>query len=92
MNNEKKELSHNRKRRIEQRIKVDDKINFFFEKISLKKMKNKNDDKIKQLEIELVKLKYVYNLNKLQSELKDLYKIHVIDKKLRENKNEILRD
>ena len=46
----------------------------------------------KELEIELVKFKYVDNPNKLQSELKELNQIHVIDEKLHEIKNEISRD
>ena len=57
-----------------------------------KKKKNKSFDKIKELEIELVKIKYANNPNKLQSELKELNKIQVIDKNLHEIQNEILID
>ena len=42
--------------------------------------KNKNLDKIKQLEIELVNIKYAKDPNKLQSALKEFYKIQVINK------------
>ena len=55
-------------------------------------MKNKNNDKVRELEIELVKIKYAKNSNKLQSELKELNKIHVFDENLHENNNEILLD
>ena len=36
------------------------------------------------MENDLVKIKYAINPNKLQSELKELNKIHVIDKNLHE--------
>ena len=49
---------------------------------SEKKRKNKIFDKIKQLETELVKIKYAKNPNKLQSELKELKKVHAVIKKL----------
>ena len=42
------------------------------------------------MEIELVKIKYANNRNKLQSELKEINKIQVADKKLHETKIEIL--
>ena len=65
----------------------------FLNKIKTEKKKNnKNIDKIKQLEIELVRVKYANNLKKLQSELKDKNKIQVIDKNLHKIKNEILLD
>ena len=90
IDNENKKLSRNRKRRIERRIKKDDKMKSLLNKIkSEKKKKNKNYDKIKQLEIELVKIKYANNPNKLKSELKELIKIQVIDKNLHEIKNEM---
>ena len=44
------------------------------------------------MENELVKIKYANNPNKLQSELKELNKIHVIDKNLHEIKQEKLLD
>ena len=59
---------------------------------SEKKKKYKNNDKIKKIAIESVKIKYVNNPNKLQSELKELNKIHVIDQNLHEINNEILRE
>ena len=55
-----------------------------------KKNKIKNNDKIKELEIELVKVKYANNPTKLQSELKDLNRSHVVIKNLHEIKIEIL--
>ena len=57
-----------------------------------KKKKNKNLDKIKQLEILLARIKYADKPDKLHSELKALNKIQVIDKILHEIKNEILLD
>ena len=91
--NENKKLSRNRKRRIERRIKIDDKLKTLLNKIKTgKKKKNKKIIKIKELEIELVIIKYANNPNKLQSELKELNKIQVIDKNLHEIKNEILLD
>ena len=61
-------------------------------KIKQKRKKTRNFDRNKELEIELVKIKYADNPNKLQSELKELNEIHVIDKNLHEIKNEILLD
>ena len=93
INNENKKLLRNRKRRFERRNKIDDKMKSLLNKIRTeKKKKNKNVDKIKELEIELVRIKYANNPNRLQSELKELKKIHIIDKILQEIKNEILRD
>ena len=59
---------------------------------SEKKKKNKNLDKIKNLEILLVNIKYANNPNKLQSALKELNKIQVVNKNLHEIKQEILLD
>ena len=93
MNNEKEKLSRNRKRRIDRRNKIINDMKLLFNKIkSEKKKKNKNFDKIKQLEIVLVRVKYANKPNKLESALKELNKIQVIDKILHENKNEILLD
>ena len=93
MNNENKKLSRKRKRRIERRIKIDDKMKSVLNKIKTeKKKKNNNVDKVKELEIELVKIKYANIRNELQSELKELNKIQVLDKNLHENKIEILLD
>ena len=78
LDNEKRKLSRNRKRRIERKTKKDDNIKFLLKKIKTeKKKKNKNFDKIKKLEIELVKIKNANNTNKLQSEIRELNKIHV---------------
>ena len=59
---------------------------------SEKKKKNKNLDKIKELEILLVNIKYANDPNKLQSELKELNKIHVVNKYLHKIKHEIIQD
>ena len=90
---ENKKLSRNRKRRNEQRIKIDDKVKTLLNKIKTeKKKKKKNVDKTEELETKLGKIKYANNPNQLQSELKELNKNHVIDKNSHEIKNEILRD
>ena len=91
MNNENKKLSRNRKRRIERRIKMDSRMKLLLNKIKAEK-KKRNIDKIKQLEIELVKIKYADNLNKLQSALKELNKIHVVEENSHEIRQEILID
>ena len=66
MNNETKKLTRNRKRRIKRKFKMDDNTKFLLNKIkSEKKKKNKNFDKIKLLGIELVKIKYANNPNKI---------------------------
>ena len=91
--NENKKLSRKRKRRIERRNRNNDDMKLLLNKIkSEKKKKNKNFDKFTQLEILLVRIKYAKNTNKLQSELKVLNKIHVIDKNLHGIKQEILQD
>ena len=93
INNENKKLSRNRKRRIDRKNKINKDMKLLLNKIkSEKKKKSKNFDKIKQLEIQLVNIKYADEPNKLQSALKDLYKIQVIDKNLHEIKYEILQD
>ena len=89
--NENKKLSRNRKRRINRRNKINDDMKLLLNKIkSEKKKKNKNYDKIKQVEILLVGIKYADKPDNLASALKELNKIQVIDKKLKEIKNEIL--
>ena len=91
--NENKNLSRNRKRRNQRKNKIDDNMKLLLNKIkSERKKKSKNSDKIKQLEILLVRIKYANNPKKLQSELKELKKIRVIDKNLHEIKNESLVD
>ena len=88
--NENKKLSRNRKRRINRRLNMNDDMKLLLNIIKLeKKKKIKNLDKIKQLEILLINIKYANNPNKLQSALKELNKIHVINKNLHEIKNEI---
>ena len=88
--NENKKLSRNTKRRIDCRNKINDDVKLLLKKIkSEKKKKNKNFDKIKQLEILLVKIKHADKPDKLESALKELIKIQLIDKNLHEFKNEI---
>ena len=92
-NNENKKLSRNTKRRIDRKNKVNDDMKLLLNKIkSEKKKKKKNLDKIKQLEILLVRIKYADKPDKLESALRELNKIQVIDKNLHEIKNEILLD
>ena len=93
INNENKKLSRNRKRRIERKNKINNDMKLLLNKIKSEKKKNKkNLNKIKQLEILLVNIKYANNPNKLQSELKELNKIQVVNKNLHEIKQEILKD
>ena len=93
INNETKKLSRNRKRRIERKNKLNDNMKLLLNKIkSEKRKRNKNLDKIKELEILLVNIKYANNSNKLQSALKELNKIQVVNKNLHEIKQEILQD
>ena len=47
-------------------------------KIKIEKEKKKNFDKIKELEINLVKIKYVKNPNLVESKLKELNKLHAV--------------
>ena len=88
MNNENRKLS----RKIERKIKMDDKMKTLLNKIKSEKKKNESIGKIKQLEIELVKIKYVNNPNKLQKVLNELNKIQVVNKNLHEIHKEILRE
>ena len=91
--NKNKKLSRNRKRRIDRRDKIDNDMKILLNKIkSEKKNKNKNVDKNKELEILLVRIKYADDPNKLESTLKELIKIEVIDKNLHEIKYEILQE
>ena len=93
MNNEKKKLSQNRKKRNKQKVKMDDKMKSIIKKSkSEKKKKMKKNVKIEQLKIELIRIKYGDNTTKLQSELKEFKKTHVVNKNLHEIKNEILVD
>ena len=70
MNNENKNLSRSRKRRFIRKIKMDVNMKSLLNKIKTEK-KNKSVDKIKKLEIELVKIKYAKKPSKSQSALKD---------------------
>ena len=72
---------------------MDNYLKILLNKISSEeKKKNKNYDKIKILEVELVKNKNANNPNKLQSELKELNNIQVVNGKLHEIEQEILMD
>ena len=90
VNNENRNLTRSRKRGIERRRRVDDKMKSLIDKIKTEK-KNKNCHTKRELEIILVKIKYVNNPDNLQSELKNLKKILVNDKNLHEIKQEILQ-
>ena len=72
---------------------MDDKMKLLLNKFkSEKKKKNKNFAKIKQLDIELVKIKYSNNPDELQNALKELKRIHVLDRNLHEIKIETTGD
>ena len=58
MNNENKILSQNRKRRLGRQNKLNDDIKLLLKKIKSEKKKNKNFDRIKELEILLVRIQY----------------------------------
>ena len=93
IDNEKKKLSKNRKRRNIRRLNMSNDMKLILNKIkSEKRKRNKNLDKNKQLEILLVNIKYAKDPDKLRSELKELNKIQVVDKNLHEIKQEILID
>ena len=85
--NENSKLSRNTKRRNNCRNKINDDMKLLLNKIkSEKERKYKNFDKIKQVEILLVRIKYADKPDKLESALKELNKIQVIDKILQEIK------
>ena len=91
--NENKKLSRSRKRRIDRRNKINNDMKLILNKIkSEKKKKNKNIDKIKELENLLVRIKNADNPDKLENASRELNKIQVINKNLHEIKNEILLD
>ena len=72
---------------------MDDKMKSSLNKIKTEtKKKNKIVEKIKQLEIELVRFKYANNPNKLQSEVKESNKNQALTKNSHEIKQEILLD
>ena len=68
MNNENKKSSRNRKKMIERKFQMDEKMQSLLSKIKAENKKNRNLDKIENLDFELLEIKYVNNLNKLQSE------------------------
>ena len=83
MNNENKKLSRNRKKRIDRSNKINDDMKLILNKIkSGKKKKNKSFDKIKQIEILLIRIKYADKPDKLENALKELNRIQVIDRNL----------
>ena len=91
--NENKKLSRNRKRRIDRKNKLNDDMKLLLNRIkSEKKKKIKNLNKIKQLEILLINIKYANDPNKLENALKELNKIQVVNKNLHEIKQEKLQD
>ena len=90
-NNENKKLSRKRERRIDRGNKINIDMKLLLNKIKTEK-KNKNFDKIKQLEILLVRIKNAEKPDKLENALKELNKIQVSNKNLHEIKNEILVD
>ena len=93
MDNENKKLSRSRKRRIERKFELDDKMKSLLNKNEFEmKKKNKTFDKIKILEIESIKFINAINPKQLPSDSIDLNKIQVVDKKLHENKGKILVD
>ena len=93
INNQNKKLSRNRKRRIERNIEMDDEMKSLLKNIETKnEKKNKNVNKIKELEIKLVKIKYANNPDRLINALKELTKLHVVYKNLHEIKQKLLVD
>ena len=64
-NNENKKLSGYRKKRIEGKNKMDDNMESILNKIETEKKNNiKIFDKIKNLKVKIIKIKYVNNPNK----------------------------
>ena len=93
INNETKKLSRKRKKRIERKQNFSDVMKLILNKIKKeKKKKYKIFHKFKQLEILLVRIKCADKANKLESALRELNKIEVIDKNLHEIKIEMFLD
>ena len=93
INNENKNLSRNRKRRIQRKNKNIDDMKLLLNKIkSDKKKKYEKIYKTKELETLIVRIKYADKPNKLESAFKELNINQVIDKNIHEIENEILRD
>ena len=90
IDNENKKISRNTKRRLIRRNKTNDDMILLINKIKTEKKKYKNFDKIKQLEILLVRIKYADKPDTLKKTLKKLNKIQVINKNLHEIENEML--
>ena len=80
IDNENKKPSRNRKRSIERRNRMNDDIKIIISKIKFQnKKKYKIFDKIKQIEILLVRIKYANKPYKLESALKESNKIQVFN-------------
>ena len=93
INNNEKKLSRNTKKRIQRNIRISNDMKLLLNKIKTeKKNKNKKLDNIKQLEILIVAINYANNPDKLQNALKELNKIHVVNKNLHGSEQEILED
>ena len=69
------------------RIKTDDNMKSL--SIKIKQAKKKNFDKIKETAIELVKLNYANNPDKLEQSLKVLNEYQVVDLDLHETRKEM---
>ena len=93
INIENKKLSRNRKRRIDRRNEINDDANIILKKVKSEKKKiYKKFGKIEHLEILLVRNKYANKPDKLETALKELNKIQVVDKNLHEIKHQNLLD
>ena len=71
---------------------MDDKKKFLLKKIKSEKKKIKDLDKVKNLEIELVKTKCSNEPDKIRNALEELNEIHAGKKNIHEIKSEILLD
>ena len=92
-NNKNKKLSRNRRRRIDRKNKIYNDMKLLLNKIKTEKKKNyKNFDKIKQLEILLVRFIYADKPDKLENALRELNKTQIIEENLHEIKQEVLQD
>ena len=90
MDNEKIKSSRNRRSRNERKNDMSSDMILLLNKNKPEKRKRiRNFNKIRQLEILLVNIKYANDSNNLEDALKELNKIEVIDKNLHEIKQEI---
>ena len=81
IDNDNKKLSQNRKRGNDRRNKIKDDLKLLLNKIkSEKKKKNKNIDKIKKIDILLVRTNYANKPDKLEKALRELNKKEVLKK------------